>query len=175
MKNLYDEGCIKMKRLFKILVAGLFAMSTAKCAFATETTLRQPDSAGGGGASVITSTTVGASKAMDVNLTGGTITLTTPAYSITSGEFKVCTIPPTSAAACNLAATSTAFVFYNGSTTGTVYVNPFGAATASAGFPITKSGVAYDHYFGLTAFTNKNWSVYNADSATATVMLFGGK
>lgn len=130
---------------------------------------------GTAGAKNVTGTTTGDHYGMDVNLTGGSITLTTPAYVVTSGEFKVCSIPATSAASCNLAATSTVFIVFNGSTNNTIYANPFGTASATSGFPVTKSGVAYDHAFGLTEFTNKNWSIYNADSATTTVLIFGGK
>ena len=130
---------------------------------------------GTAGAKNVTGTTIGDHYGMDVNLTGGSITLTTPAYSVTSGEFKICTIAPMSASACNLTSTSTMFIIFNGSTTDTIYANPYGTASATSGFPITKSSVAYDHYFGLSAFNNKNWSIYNAGSATTTIMLMGGK
>jgi hypothetical protein len=161
-------------KLKEILLIGFLSVALPVIAHAQNVTVKQPLAAGGGAAN-ITSTVNGSHVGLDVNLPAGSVTLTVPPYQVTSGEFKVCSIPATSAASCNLSTSYTMFLIYNGSTSGALYANPFGTASATAGFPITQSGVAYDHNFGLTSFTNQNWSIYNAGSATATVMIFGGK
>lgn len=165
------------KGIKELFIAGLLALSMNASAYAVESTIRQPI-AGGGGAATLTTTSNGTNNMLDVNLPAGSISvgaITVNPFNLVTGEFKSCTIPPTSAASCNLAATSTAWLVFNGSTANAIWINPYGTAAANTGFPLTKSGVAYDHSFGLMGMSVKNFSIYNADSATSTVLLWGGK
>ncbi len=126
-----------------------------------------------GAAMNITGTTTGDHNGLDVNLTGGTITLTTPAYQITAWEFHLCSLTGSAATACNCTNTSTTWIVFNGSTAATLWINPGGTAAVNNGIPLTKSGVAFDNSFGLGAMSVKNFSIYNDSSATTAILFCG--
>jgi hypothetical protein len=166
-----------MKRIKEILLIAAILMMPL-VARAQLVQIKQPIAAGGGAAS-ITSTDLGSGhKGLDVSLPAGSISVgavTVNPVVLVSGLFKSCTIPPTSAAACNFAVAGSAWMIFNSSTTGTLWVNPYGTAAVNAGFPITKSGVAYDHSLAMWGMGVQNFSIYNADTATATPFMWEGK
>ena len=155
-------------------ILGLILAAALPLAAAAQTTIMQPDSAGQG-ANPITSTINGSHVGLDINLPAGSVSLTVPPYQIATWNFYTFNVPATSAMACNCGATSTVFIAYNGSTAATVWLRPGGTAAVGAGFPLTKSGVAYDHYFGLPNLSIKALSCYNSYSATATIALACGR
>lgn len=164
---------MKKNFLFVLIMAVALSISATLAMAEDLTAPVAPE--GSAGAKRVSGTVVGDHYGLDVNLAGGSISLTTPAFRVTSFEYKLCVIPPNTAAACNFTTAMSTVTLFTGSTTNTVWWKPItGTAAVGAGIPLTKSGVAYDHFISAPFLNVTNNSIY-AESATATVLLVGGK
>ena len=166
-----------MKKLFKTLIAGLAlsALLGISAYAGPPVSLQQTNSAGGTtGALTLTGTDMGSGhKALDVNIGSGSIVVSP--FQINTWEFHTCTVGATSAGACSCSTASSVFMLYNGSTSATLWFNPMGTASVLTGFPITPSGVAYDHYFGLFYVNVTTGSLYNPSGSSVTALLVCGR
>ena len=163
-----------MKRIKEIILIGLMALLIPIAANATLVQITQPTSTGTDTTTPPTVTDMGSGhKALDVNIGSGSIVVSP--FQINTWEFHTCTVGATSAGACSCSTASSVFMLYNGSTSATLWFNPMGTASVLTGFPITPSGVAYDHYFGLFYVNVTTGSLYNPSGSSVTALLVCGR